>query len=106
MSLLDRVRDLITHPPEGEAWDDQGVEDLATLATSLAAAWDAEPDDHRPAASRAATLGAFAAAMSHQLEPRQGAAGRALPRPVRRPRSAGAGAARPSSSSRQDSCWR
>ncbi len=78
MSFLDRVRDLVTHPPEGEDWDDTGVEDVAVLATTLAAAWDAQPDDRRPAASRAATLGAFAAAMSRQIEPGQGAAGRAL----------------------------
>ena len=79
MSLRDRVRDLLVRAPTGETWDDENVEDIASLVTALAAAGDHEPDGHRLMESRAATLGAYAAAMSRHSELGQGASGRALP---------------------------
>ena len=68
MSLLDRVRDRLVHAPTGTAWDDRDAGDLPDRMVRMAAALDPEPGDLRPAASRAAVLGAFAAATSR---PRQ-----------------------------------
>ena len=75
MSLFERLRDHRT-PPADDAWDDHDVEGVAAFATMLAAAWDADPADRRLPASRAAMLGAFAAATAATITPSQGALGR------------------------------
>ena len=79
MSLLDRVRDLLVRPPTGDAWDDEGVEDVAALMTAAVATAHADDDGRGPEASRAAMLGAFASASERWADARQGTAGRAAP---------------------------
>ena len=78
--LLDRLRGRKAVGPD--AWDPAGKTgaDLATLAVSL----DAAPDDPRVAASRAAVLGAFAAANAGApATPAQAVQGRVPARPRR-----------------------
>src|SRR5512139_2937778 len=77
MSLFERLRDRLT-PPGDDTWDDHDVEGVAAFTTMLVAAWDADPADTRLPASRAATLGAFAAATAATITPSQGALGRSL----------------------------
>jgi hypothetical protein len=79
MSLLDRVRDRLVHAPTGTAWDDRDAGELPDRMVRMAAALDPEPGDLRPAASRAAVLGAFAAATSGHVNDPASAPGRALP---------------------------
>ncbi len=103
MNLFDRLRDRLGSSGD-DTWDDRDVQDIATLVATLATAWDADPDDRRLTASRAAMLGIFAVSTAAPTRSSQGALGR-LPRPVRRPESAGAGAAQPSPSPPQRRCW-
>ena len=82
MSLLDRLRGRWSDRPAGPAWDGDVTDDFVLHVAALAAAGDPDPDDPRVAASRAAALGAFAAATasaSERVDDLPGAAGRALP---------------------------
>jgi hypothetical protein len=76
VSILDRLRG---HSSAGSSWDDQVDDDAAAHVAALASAWDPEPDEARVAASRAAALGAFAAATSGRVGGIPVAGGRTLP---------------------------
>ncbi len=81
MSLLDRLRGQSDAGSNAPDWDDDAAGTVATSVARLAVAWDPEPADPRVAASRAAVLGAFAAAHGAALERGDvlpGAADRAL----------------------------
>jgi uncharacterized membrane protein YgcG len=64
MSVLGRLRRRPSPGSVDAGWDDADLERVAGQAAALAAAWDPDPADVRVTASRAAVLGAFAAATS------------------------------------------
>ena len=62
MNLRDRLRGRLDAGSAAGDWDDDAAGTLAAYVARRAAAWDPEPADPRVAASRAAVLGAYAAA--------------------------------------------
>ena len=78
MNLFDRLRDRLGSSGD-DTWDDRDVQDIATLVATLATAWDADPDDRRLTASRAAMLGIFAVSTAAPTRSSQGALGRLPP---------------------------
>jgi hypothetical protein len=66
MSLVDRLLRRPAHGSDPGTWNDEGVDSVVELTTTMATAWDADPGDPRAGASRAAVLGAFARAPGAQ----------------------------------------